>query len=131
MLKESPIARARYDSRRRGSTGDIHTMIHKTRQMLPTLAFLALLGTACAPHPSILSPARTVAAITPADVRSRIYLIADDSMKGREAGAPGNFTMTSYVAKEMERLGLEPGGENGRGSRQSRWCGDRLTLRRP
>ena len=34
-------------------------------------------------------------------------------MNGREAGGSGNFVMTSYVAKEMERLGLEPGGENG------------------
>lgn len=59
------------------------------------------------------SPARTSAAITPADVRSRIYLIADDSMQGRQAGTRGNFVMTEYLAKEMERLGLEPGGENG------------------
>ena len=34
-------------------------------------------------------------------------------MQGREAGARGNFVMTSYIAREMERLGLEPGGENG------------------
>ncbi|MEO8193117.1 MAG: M28 family peptidase [Gemmatimonadales bacterium] len=56
---------------------------------------------------------RTVPGITSADVRSRIYLIADDSMGGREAGAPGNYAMTSYLAKEMARLKLEPGGENG------------------
>jgi hypothetical protein len=109
MLIESVMARARYGSRERGSTGDIPCMNHKS---LP-LALVALLCIACAPHGSSIAPARTVAAITPADVRSRIYLIADDSMKGREAGAPGNFTMTSYVAKEMARLGLEPGGENG------------------
>lgn len=34
-------------------------------------------------------------------------------MLGREAGTRGNLTMTSYVANEMQRLGLEPGGENG------------------
>ncbi|HMA19605.1 MAG TPA: hypothetical protein VKO87_02315, partial [Gemmatimonadaceae bacterium] len=67
---------------------------------------------ACA-SPGVPSPQRTVAAITPGDVKSRIYLVADDSMRGREAGAIGNFVMTSYVAREMERLGLEPGGENG------------------
>jgi hypothetical protein len=34
-------------------------------------------------------------------------------MLGRESGARGNYVMTSYVAREMQRLGLEPGGENG------------------
>ncbi|HKY99114.1 MAG TPA: M28 family peptidase, partial [Gemmatimonadaceae bacterium] len=68
---------------------------------------------ACGRSPEAPSPARTSAAITPADTRSRIYLVADDSMQGREAGARGNFVMTSYIAREMERLGLEPGGENG------------------
>ncbi|HEX2723279.1 MAG TPA: hypothetical protein VHM24_10195, partial [Gemmatimonadaceae bacterium] len=58
-------------------------------------------------------PAGTVGAITPADVRTRIYAVADDSMGGREAGSPGNFKMTSYLAHEAARLGLEPGGENG------------------
>ena len=62
---------------------------------------------------AVPSPDRTVAAITPGDVKSRIYLVADDSMRGRAAGAIGNFVMTSYIAREMERLGLEPGGENG------------------
>ena len=34
-------------------------------------------------------------------------------MLGREAGSRGNFVMTEYIAREMQRLGLEPGGENG------------------
>jgi hypothetical protein len=34
-------------------------------------------------------------------------------MLGREAGARGNYVMTEYVAREMKRLGLELGGENG------------------
>jgi hypothetical protein len=46
-------------------------------------------------------------------VRSRIYLVAHDSMKGREAGEQGNVTMTSYLAGELARIGLEPAGENG------------------
>jgi hypothetical protein len=58
-------------------------------------------------------PARTQTAITPADVRARIYLIADDSMRGRQAGFTGNFMMTNYLAAEAARLRLEPAGENG------------------
>lgn len=73
----------------------------------------ALALTACQPVSSGVRPARTAAAITPADVRSRIYLVADDSMLGREAGAIGNFRMTSYLASEAARFGLEPGGEDG------------------
>jgi hypothetical protein len=74
-------------------------------------------GLGCAslpPSPApVPAPARTEAAITPADVRSRIYLIADDSMLGRQAGYLGNFKMTRYLAAEAARLRLEPAGENG------------------
>jgi hypothetical protein len=55
----------------------------------------------------------TRAAITPADLMSRLYPFADDSMMGREAGTRGNVLATDYVAREMARMGLQPGGENG------------------
>ena len=80
--------------------------------LFPALG-LVLTIAACQPGATTPRPARTVAAITPRDVRSRIYLVADDSMLGREAGAIGNFTMTAYLAREVARLGLEPGGDNG------------------
>lgn len=34
-------------------------------------------------------------------------------MLGRRAGQRGNFVMTEYMAREMARVGLEPGGEAG------------------
>jgi hypothetical protein len=34
-------------------------------------------------------------------------------MRGREAGEIGNVVMTSYLARELERIGLEPAGDNG------------------
>jgi hypothetical protein len=34
-------------------------------------------------------------------------------MLGRESGAIGNVKVTNYIAREMERMGLRPGGENG------------------
>ncbi|HUQ47825.1 MAG TPA: M28 family peptidase [Gemmatimonadaceae bacterium] len=76
------------------------------------IAACLLLIAACTPSTGI-APARTSTAITAADTKSRIYAIADDSMRGRQVGRIGNFMMTSYVAREMARLGLEPGGENG------------------
>ena len=92
------------------ATSDIPLM---NRRLIVYLALAAAPLAACGRSPDTPSPARTTSAITPADTRSRIYLVADDSMQGREAGARGNFVMTSYLAREMERLGLEPGGENG------------------
>jgi len=55
----------------------------------------------------------TTGAITPADLMSRLYVFADDSMLGREATTRGNVMGTDYVAREMARIGLRPGGENG------------------
>ena len=84
---------------------------------------LAALLTACASAGPVLSsasdlprthsPAPTVGAITPADLMTRLYIFADDSMLGREAGTLGNVRGTDYVAREMARMGLEPAGENG------------------
>src|SRR5512141_2222764 len=76
------------------------------------LSAALLLMVACTPSTSV-SPSRTSPAITAADTKTRIYAIADDSMRGREVGRIGNFMMTSYIAREMSRLGLEPGGDNG------------------
>ena len=55
----------------------------------------------------------TSGAITAADLMSRLYVFADDSMEGREAGTRGNVKGTDYVAREMQRMGLKPAGENG------------------
>ena len=76
------------------------------------------LTTACASGtgaPSAPSPAipRGMESITADDVRRRIFLIADDSMGGRGTPSPGLEKMANYAASEFQRLGLEPGGENG------------------
>ena len=58
-------------------------------------------------------PAATVGAITPGDLMTRLYIIADDSMLGRESGTIGNVKVTDYVAREMARVGLRPAGDRG------------------
>jgi hypothetical protein len=55
----------------------------------------------------------TTGDITPADLMTRLYVLADDSMLGREAATLGNVKATDYIAREMQRIGLAPGGENG------------------
>ena len=79
--------------------------------MLPRLA-LALSVAACSTMQAP-EPRGTSAAITPEDLRQRLYPIADDSMMGRESGSLGDYKTADYVAREFRRLGLEPGGENG------------------
>src|SRR5438034_11628106 len=59
------------------------------------------------------APAKTTAAITPADLMTRLYIFADDSMQGREAGLPGNVKGTNYIAAEIRRLGRVPAGDSG------------------
>jgi hypothetical protein len=63
--------------------------------------------------PRTHAPRPTAPAITPADLMTRLYQIADDSMMGREGGSPGNAKTTAYIAAEFRRMGLEPAGENG------------------
>ena len=59
-----------------------------------------------APHP-------TSTAISEEDLKTRLFLFADDSMQGRLLGEPGNVKGTAYIASELKRLGLEAAGENG------------------
>jgi hypothetical protein len=58
-------------------------------------------------------PQPTTTAITENDLMTRVYLFADDSMQGREAGYPGAIKGTAYIASELRRIGLKPAGENG------------------
>ncbi len=56
---------------------------------------------------------KTSAAITAADLMTRVYKFADDSMMGRAAGTPWNDVGTAYIAAEFKRLGLVPAGDSG------------------
>jgi len=76
----------------------------------------AVLAVACSHQPGVTNaatPGRTGATITAADLRSRLYLYADDSMMGRETGTIGNYKATTYLAAEAARMGLVPAGDNG------------------
>lgn len=64
-------------------------------------------------YPEKLAPKPTTPAITAADLMTRLYQFADDSMMGREAGRVGNMKGTAYIARELKRLGVEPAGDNG------------------
>ena len=59
------------------------------------------------------APRPTSPAITPADLMTRLYIFADDSMQGRETGTEGNRRGLRYIEGELKRLGLTPMGDNG------------------
>ena len=55
----------------------------------------------------------TQTAITAEDAKTRLYIFADDSMMGRRAGDIGGIKGTAYIEREVRRMGLVPGGDNG------------------
>jgi hypothetical protein len=59
------------------------------------------------------TPKPTSGAISAGDLMSRLYAFADDSLMGRDAGTEGSFKATAMLAREVERLGLKPAGDNG------------------
>src|SRR5256885_16941272 len=88
------------------------------RQRFLSFSIAVVLVTACQSAPGSGTPASRMTsglpmwisepAITAADLRQRLYLIADDSMMGRETGSLGAFKASAYVASQFRRLGLEP-----------------------
>jgi hypothetical protein len=64
-------------------------------------------------NPVTVTPAPTTLAISVRDLQTRLYAFAHDSMQGRQVGRVGNLKGTSYIAAEVKRLGLVPGGDNG------------------
>jgi hypothetical protein len=55
----------------------------------------------------------TVPEITAADLRTRLYIYAADSMMGRRVATEGSRKATDYLAAEVRRIGLEPAGDSG------------------
>lgn len=74
---------------------------------------LAAVPTLAAAQTTPARPAATSPAITAADLRTRSFIFAADSMEGRMTASRGHVKATDYIAAELKRLGLEPAGENG------------------
>jgi hypothetical protein len=94
----------------------VKNLVRTTGAVAAALALAAVPALAQAPAaqgPLKHAPQPTTAAITAADAMTRLYILADDSMMGREAGTQGNVKGTDYIAREARRMGLEPAGENG------------------
>src|SRR5262245_21095983 len=58
-------------------------------------------------------PGRAATAITPEDIRHRIEVLADDSMRGRDTPSPELDEVATWIGAEFRRFGLRPGGADG------------------
>jgi hypothetical protein len=90
-------------------------MSHRTALLLGALVLAPSLAAAQSARPLPLKRKAqpTTAAITENDLMSRLYVFADDSMMGREAGTAGAMKGTAYIASEVKKLGLIPAGDGG------------------
>jgi hypothetical protein len=90
--------------------------LHLTRPALAAIGLAALpAALLCqgAPLPLKYSGPPTKPEITAGDLMTRLYIFADDSMMGRRVGTEWNNKGTDYIEREVRKLGLKPGGENG------------------
>lgn len=58
-------------------------------------------------------PEGTVPEITAADIAVRVKTLADDVFEGRGPGTPAGEASAAWIAAELARIGLQPGGDNG------------------
>lgn len=81
--------------------------------MPKSLALMMLLAAPLAAQQEPKPVRDAAATITAADVHTRLAVIADDSMGGRDTPSLGLDKTAQYVADQFRRFGLRPGGENG------------------
>lgn len=90
--------------------------LSRSSQVVLLTALVALSASPAAaqqPLPLKYKGPMTTPAITAGDLMTRLYIYADDSMMGRRFGTEDNIRATAYIEREVRRLGLRPGGDNG------------------
>lgn len=87
---------------------------------LPALALLpALLFAACGGETAPESPSSDAPALADDEVpraqrmEAALRVLAGDEMEGRAAGTPGEVRARDWLVSELERLGVQPAGEQG------------------
>ena len=72
---------------------------------------LAAGGAPCASAAELMAAAH--ASIQAADAQQHVSALADDAFEGREGGSRGGRAAGAYVVSHLEKLGLEPVGDQG------------------
>ena len=89
-------------------------MLHRfSRAAIAALAVAACAQPPASSSPASPAPSRNAAAISTSDLRTRLFVYSDDSMRGRQAGTPDNLRSTAWIAGEVRRIGLQPAGDSG------------------
>ena len=73
---------------------------------------LLLVGVVAACARGSRTGSEPAAAITPAAARTLLEQLSDDSLRGRMTATPGAERAAALIAREMERIGLEPAGDS-------------------
>ena len=71
------------------------------------------LETSATPDLLMPLPTGTTSAISGEQIAQRIETLASDTFEGRAPGTETGEASARWIAAEMERIGLQPGGENG------------------
>src|ERR1041384_531864 len=74
---------------------------------LPTALLAQRQAPAKVEIPKLTDPA------TPQSVRALLSVIAADSMEGRQVWTAGSHRAAKYIAEQMQKIGLVPGGDSG------------------
>lgn len=88
-------------------------MRHSHRLLLSVALLLPLPIVIAGQTSSKASVQKAAQTITTEDIRRRIGIIADDSMRGRDTPSPELDEVAAYIAAEYRRLGLKPAGDSG------------------
>jgi len=87
--------------------------------MTSRLAAALLLLAACSGGGAPMTTAAPVEAqsVSAAETMALLRQLSDDSLRGRMTGQPGAAKAAALIAREMQRLGLEPAGDSGQVAR--------------
>ncbi|HRP08749.1 MAG TPA: M28 family peptidase [Gemmatimonadales bacterium] len=97
-------------------------MIPSSKARTASMALLVATAAGCAGAPLTPMPGavayerelmRAAESITPGSVLERIWVIAHDSMGGRDTPSPGLEKTAEYFASKYREWGVQPAGENG------------------
>ena len=80
---------------------------------MPRAAALWLLLPCALAAQTPMSVDRAASSVRADDIRRRIGILADDSMRGRNTPSPELEKVASWIAGEFRRFGLRPGGDSG------------------
>lgn len=78
------------------------------------LLVVAAAASAAAEHADAVARRRAAhESILAGDLKRHVFVLADDTYEGREAGSRGGYGAGNYLAREFARIGLKPAGEQG------------------